>query len=287
MVISITEALPIIMINNVDYTYKSGTKALRGIKLNIYKSELVSIMGQNGAGKTTLIRTLNGLLRPNNGNIYIEGENIQNKNIAQLSKDVGIIFQNPEHQLFANTVKQEIEFSLKSFDLTKEERDQKVQNILEEFNFKRYEERSPLNLSGGEKKKLALASIISRDPQILVFDEPTLGQDAKEIKFFINLIEKERQKGKTIIIITHNIEFALNFIPRTILMARGKILGDGPTRKILTNLSLVQQSSLILPQITQFKKNLEEIGLNVPEDLHSREDMVKYLSNIIKTNRKR
>jgi energy-coupling factor transport system ATP-binding protein len=275
------------MVNDVEFTYSSGTKALKNINLNIYKGELLGIMGQNGAGKTTLIRTLNGLIKPNKGEIYIQGENINNKSIAQVSKDVGIIFQNPEHQLFANSVKQEIEFSLKSFDMTKEEKQQKVEQVLEEFDFKKYEDRSPLNLSGGEKKKLALASIISRDPEILIFDEPTLGQDAREIKFFIDLIQNERQKGKTIIIITHNVEFTLNFIPRTLLMANGKIIGDGPTRKILTNKSLVKKSSLILPQVSIFKQNLKNIGLEVPEELYSREEITKFLSTLIKKNIKK
>lgn len=275
------------MVNDVEFTYNSGTKALKNINLNIYKGELLGIMGQNGAGKTTLIRTLNGLIKPNKGEIFIQGENINNKSIAQVSKNVGIIFQNPEHQLFANSVKEEIEFSLKSFDMTKEEKQQKVEQVLEEFDFKKYEDRSPLNLSGGEKKKLALASIISRDPEILIFDEPTLGQDAKEIRFFIDLIQNERQKGKTIIIITHNVEFTLNFIPRTLLMTNGKIIADGPTRKILTNKSLVKKSSLILPQVSIFKQDLKNIGLDIPEELYSREEIIKFLSTLIKTNIKK
>lgn len=275
------------MVNDVEFTYNSGTKALKNINLNIYKGELLGIMGQNGAGKTTLIRTLNGLIKPNKGEIFIQGENINNKSIAQVSKNVGIIFQNPEHQLFANSVKEEIEFSLKSFDMTKEEKQQKVEQVLEEFDFKKYEDRSPLNLSGGEKKKLALASIISRDPEILIFDEPTLGQDAKEIRFFIDLIQNERQKGKTIIIITHNVEFTLNFIPRTLLMTNGKIIADGPTRKILTNKSLVKKSSLILPQVSIFKQDLKKIGLDIPEEVYSREEIIKFLSTLIKTNIKK
>ncbi len=285
--IKIADNLPIIMVNDVEFTYNSGTKALKNINLNIYKGELLGIMGQNGAGKTTLIRTLNGLIKPNKGEIFIQGENINNKSIAQVSKNVGIIFQNPEHQLFANSVKEEIEFSLKSFDMTKEEKQQKVEQVLEEFDFKKYEDRSPLNLSGGEKKKLALASIISRDPEILIFDEPTLGQDAKEIRFFIDLIQNERQKGKTIIIITHNVEFTLNFIPRTLLMTNGKIIADGPTRKILTNKSLVKKSSLILPQVSIFKQDLKKIGLDIPEEVYSREEIIKFLSTLIKTNIKK
>lgn len=276
------EELPIILIKDVDYTYPNKTVALKKINLNIYKGELVGIMGMNGAGKTTLIRTLNGLIRPLKGNVYIDGENIKSKNIGTTSKKVGIIFQNPYHQVFSNTVEEEIKFSLKSLNLSKEEIQNRTNDVLNTFNLKKYKERSPLNLSGGETKKLALASIFCRDPEILVFDEPTLGQDAKEIDFFVNLINKEKDRGKTIIIVTHNIEFAIEYIPRIILMVNGSIIADGPTKKILTNEFLVDKSSLILPQIRQFNIALNEIGIQCPEDINSKSEMINFLTNYLK-----
>lgn len=276
------EELPIILIKDVDYTYPNKTAALKKINLNIYKGELVGIMGMNGAGKTTLIRTLNGLIRPLKGNVYIDGENIKSKNIGTTSKKVGIIFQNPYHQVFSNTVEEEIKYSLKSLNLSKEEIQNRTNDVLNTFNLKKYKERSPLNLSGGETKKLALASIFCRDPEILVFDEPTLGQDAKEIDFFVNLINKEKDRGKTIIIVTHNIEFAIEYIPRIILMVNGSIIADGPTKKILTNEFLVDKSSLILPQIRQFNIALNEIGIQCPEDINSKSEMINFLTNYLK-----
>ena len=276
------EELPIIIIKNVDYTYPNRTVALKQINLNIYKGELVGIMGMNGAGKTTLIRTLNGLIRPVKGNVYIDGENIKSKNIGTISKKVGIIFQNPYHQVFSNTVEEEIKFSLKNLNLSKEEIQNRTNDVLNRFNLKKYKERSPLNLSGGETKKLALASIFCRDPEILVFDEPTLGQDAKEIDFFVNLINKEKDRGKTIIIVTHNIEFAIEYIPRTILMANGNIIADGPTKKVLTNEFLVDTSSLILPQIRQLNIALNEMGIQCPENINSKSEMTHFLTNYLK-----
>ncbi|MFX0020892.1 MAG: energy-coupling factor ABC transporter ATP-binding protein [Candidatus Hermodarchaeota archaeon] len=277
-----TKEIPLIMIRDVAYKYPNGTQALKAINLNIYKGELIAIMGKNGAGKTSLIRTLNGLIRPTEGDIYIEKENINSKSIASLSKKVGIIFQNPLHQLFSNSVEEEIKFSLKSFDLDKEEIQDRIDKTLNEFNLEKYRVRSPLNLSGGESKKLAIASIICRDPEILVFDEPTLGQDAKEIEFFINLIRNERKRGKTIIIITHNIEFAYEYLPRTILMVDGQIIADGPTKDILNNEILIKRTSLVQPQIWQFCAALKENSFLETEDIASKESLVVYLRNYLK-----
>jgi len=274
-------SLPLIMVNDVDYVYSNGTVALNHISLNINHGELLAIMGQNGAGKTTLIRTFNGLIRPTKGSVYIDGENIDLKTIANISKKVGIIFQNPMHQLFSNTLEDEIKFSLKNLNLNKEEIQLKVDQVLDEFDLEKYRKRSPLNLSGGESKKLAIASILCRDPDILVFDEPTLGQDAKEINFFLGLIKNELKRGKTIIIVTHNIEFTVEHVPRTILMSGGRIIADGPTQNIFTNEFLISKSSLIMPQIYIFKQELQKIGVFVPKEVTRKNDLVNFLDNYL------
>lgn len=273
--------LPLIMVHDVDYVYSNGTEALKQVSLNINQGEFVAIMGQNGAGKTTLIRTFNGLIRPTRGSIFIEGENIDSKSIATISKKVGIIFQNPMHQLFSNTLEEEIKFSLKNLNLNKEEIQKKVDQILEQFNLEKYRKRSPLNLSGGESKKLAVASIICRDPDILVFDEPTLGQDAKEIEFFLGLIKNELERGKTVIMVTHNIEFTVEHVPRTILMGGGHIIADGPTQSIFTNEFLVSKSSLIMPQLYLFKQELQKIGINIPKEILGENELINLLENYL------
>jgi energy-coupling factor transport system ATP-binding protein len=261
--------------------YSNGTIALKQVSLNIKKGEFIAIMGQNGAGKTTLIRTFNGLIRPTKGSIFLEGENIDSKTIATISKKVGVIFQNPMHQLFSTTLEDEIKFSLKSLDLNKEEIQIKVDQILEEFDLEKYRKRSPFNLSGGESKKLATASILCRDPDVLVFDEPTLGQDAKEINFFLGLIKSELERGKTIIMVTHNIEFTVEHVPRTILMSGGQIIADGPTQSIFTNEFLISKSSLIMPQIYLFKKELQKIGITIPKEAIRESEIINFLDNYL------
>ena len=274
---------PLIMVHDVDYVYSNGTIALKQVSLNIKKGEFIAIMGQNGAGKTTLIRTFNGLIRPTKGSIFLEGENIDSKTIATISKKVGVIFQNPMHQLFSNTLEDEIKFSLKNLNLDKEEIQIKVDQTLEEFNLEKYRKRSPFNLSGGESKKLATASILCRDPDVLVFDEPTLGQDAKEIKFFLGLIKHELERGKTIIMVTHNIEFTVEHVPRTILMSGGQIIADGPTQSIFTNEFLISKSSLIMPQIYLFKKELQKIGITIPEEVIRESEIIDFLDDYLES----
>ena len=272
---------PLIMVHDVDYVYSNGTIALKQVSLNIKKGEFIAIMGQNGAGKTTLIRTFNGLIRPTKGSIFLEGENIDSKTIATISKKVGVIFQNPMHQLFSTTIEDEIKFSLKSLNLDKEEIQIKVDQILKEFDLEKYRKRSPFNLSGGESKKLATASILCRDPDVLVFDEPTLGQDAKEINFFLGLIKSELERGKTIIMVTHNIEFTVEHVPRTILMSGGQIIADGPTQSIFTNEFLISKSSLIMPQIYLFKKELQKIGITIPKEVIRESEIINFLENYL------
>jgi energy-coupling factor transport system ATP-binding protein len=277
--------IPQILLENVGFVYPNGTEALKNINLKICKNELIGIMGKNGAGKTTLIRTFNGLIRPTKGSIYLNGENINSKSIANLSQKVGIIFQNPMHQLFANSVEDEIKFSLKSLDSFKGEINSRIEKILEQFKLSKYKNRSPLNLSGGETKKLAVASILCRNPEILILDEPTLGQDAHEIEFLTELIKKERENGKTIIIITHNIEFAIEYIPRTVFMIDGQIIADGPTVNLFNNKSLVEKVSLIQPQIYKFITALNEQGFEVPQNLMSKNQIIKFIENYLKSKR--
>ena len=278
--------LPHIMINHAEYTYPNGTTALKEISLNIERGAFIRIMGSNGAGKSTLVKTINGLIRPQKGSIFINGDSNLSKSVAELSRKVGIVFQNPDHQLFSNSVREEVRFSLNSIMSDKNQIQERVEQVLNKFYLKQFEDRSPLTLSGGQKKRLALASIVCRDPEILIFDEPTLGQDRKGVEFFINLLKEERGKNKTIIIITHNIEFAYEYIPRIVVMFDGRIIGDGSTHEILQNQGLIERASLILPQIIQLKSSLLEMGLDIPRNISTQGQIIDFLTNIFRSNDK-
>lgn len=281
-----TKKSPQIIVNKLNYQYPDGTIALKGINLNIYEGEVVGLMGKNGAGKSTLIKTFNSLLTPTSGTIIIDDQIINEVFTSELSKKVGIVFQNPELQLFANSVEDEIKFSLKNLKMTKENLEKKIEETLKTYNLENFRDRSPFNLSGGEKKRLAIASIMCRDPNIIIFDEPTIGQDASGVEFIKNLIKKNASFGKTLIMVSHDIEFVIDIVPRVILMADGNIIADGPTNKILSQDTILQMSSLISPQLIQLRKLLAEFDNNVPENVYKMGEMIRYLSSYFKNTNK-
>ena len=242
--------------HNVSFSYTKDKSALENINLKIGKKEFVGLLGENGAGKTTLAKCINRLLKPQSGDILIDGINNKEFSVAELAKRIGYVFQNSDHQIFAQSVEDEIKFGLKNLKFDKEEIEERMEKILNELNLIKYRETSPFDLSGGERKRVALASILCLDPDILILDEPTLGQDSRQKKYLIKLIDELRDKGKTVIIITHDIEFASEYIPRIILMAKGQIIADGPNEIITKNEFVLNKASLILPQLSRLSQIL-------------------------------
>ena len=249
-----------ISIQNVTFHYPDGPDVLQGTNLEIHDGEFVAIMGENGAGKTTLVKMFNGLLKPDKGTITVDGINTRKKSVAQLSRDVGLIFQNPDNQLFAETVAQELAFSLRNFGFSEDVITKRVTSILNTLDLERYEKSSPFVLSGGERKRVALGAILVWDPKHVIMDEPTIGQDYLQKDRLRNFIMQLVSQGKTIVIVTHDVEFVAECKPRVVLLSHGKVIGDGPATTILTNSTLVQQASLVLPQISTLMKNLTDLG---------------------------
>lgn len=245
---------------DVYFTYPNGVEALRGVSLKIMDGEFIAIMGQNGAGKTTLVKHFNGLFKPTKGKVLVDGVDTRKVSVATLARKVGFVFQNPDHQLFSETVEDEISFALKNFGFDDKIIRERVDWALNLLDLTHYRKASPFMLSGGERKRVALASVLAWDPKILILDEPTIGQDSYQKERLRQFIIQMNQQGKTVIIVTHDIEFVVECEPRVILMANGKIIADGEAREILTDPELINKSSLILPEITQVFIRLNDFG---------------------------
>ena len=254
-----------IIVENLYFTYPNGVKALLGVNLKIEDGEFVAIMGQNGAGKTTLVKHMNGLLKPTRGRVLVDGVDTRRVSVAWLARKVGLVFQNPDHQLFSETVEEEISFALKNFGYDKKTIKRRVEWALKMLDLERYRKVSPFMLSGGERKRVALASVLAWDPKIIILDEPTIGQDYMQKEKLRQFILQLNQQGKTIIVVTHDVEFIAECNPRIILMKQGRIMVSGKAEEILTNEDLVKEASITLPEIAKLFKCLEGYGfpLNV------------------------
>ena len=250
-----------IEIEDVHFRYPGGVEALKGVTLTIRDGEFVAIMGQNGAGKTTLVKHFNGLLKPSTGKVRVDNTETTKTSVASLSKTVGFVFQNPDHQLFSETVEEEIAFALKNFGFTEEAIGKQITWALNLLSLIQYRKTSPFMLSGGERKRVALASVLAWDPQMLILDEPTIGQDHEQKERLRQFIVQLQTQGKTVVIVTHDVEFVAECNPRVILMREGKIVADGKGKEILTNRDALTQSSIILPQIAQIFTHLTALGL--------------------------
>ncbi len=252
---------PLIRVEELSFAYPNGVQALRKVSLTIHKSEFVAIMGENGAGKTTLVKHLNGLLRPQAGRITFEGADIADLSVAALSRKVGLVFQNPDDQLFSENVESEISFALDNFGFEKDVVEKRVGWSLNLLDIEKYRKSSPFILSGGERKRVALASVLAWDPDVVVLDEPTIGQDYRQKERLRHFLAQLRTQGKTIIIVTHDVEFVAECEPRIVLMAEGEIICDGTTKEIMTDVDAMKRASVAPPMITKVFSKLSEYGL--------------------------
>lgn len=268
-----------ISVENVSFYYSSGVEALKNISIEIGENEFIAIMGENGAGKTTLVKHLNGILKPTKGNVYVNGLNTKKQSVAELSREVGLVFQNPDHQLFCETVEEEIAFGLRNFGFSEKSISEKITWVLEFLDLKRYRMSSPFMLSGGERKRVALAAVLAWNPSVVVLDEPTIGQDYAQKDRLRRLILQLHSQGKTIIMVTHDVEFVADCNPKVVMMADGRILANVTAKEGLTDYELVSKASLIPPQITQLFHKLSD--LDVPQnviDLHEAQQLIQLMS---------
>jgi len=244
-----------IEIKDLQFSYPGGVEALRGVSLTIDSGEQVAIVGQNGAGKTTLVKHLNGLLQPTSGSVTIENWDTKKVPVAQLAARVGYVFQNPDEQLFSRTVGEEVNFGPRNLKLVKSE--MLVRDALKLTELTDKKDTNPYDLSPTWRKMVALASVISMDTPIVIFDEPTTGQDAASVARIAHVIAELRGRGKTVITITHDIDFCAENFERVIAMSQGRILLDGPASSVLGQEDVLAQTYVDPPQLTRLGKRLK------------------------------
>lgn len=269
-------AEPIIEVIDVSYIYPNGVRALDGINLRINRGEFVAIMGENGAGKTTLVKHFIGLLKPTEGRVLIDGIDTSQVTVASLARKVGLVFQNPDDQLFAESVEEEIAFALRNFGYSEDVVAKRVNWALHLLDIERYRDSSPFTLSGGERKRVALASVLAWDPEVVVLDEPTIGQDYAQKERLRHFLMQLRSQGKTTIIVTHDVEFVAECEPRVILMAEGRILADGPARRVLSDMEALEKASITPPEVVRVLRKLSPYG--VPCDVLDVEEAAKVIA---------
>ncbi len=250
-------ASPIIEVRDVSYLYEGGQKAaLDHVSLTVQRGAFIAFVGQNRAGKTTLAKTFNGILRPTSGEVIVEGHETREAGLDVLARIVGYVYQNPDHQIFSNTVKEEVAFGPRNLGLPLEEVNQAVQHALELVDMQQDADTYPFLLGRGQRQKLAVASVIAMGSPVLVVDEPTTGLDLRGSLSIMELLRQWNADGRTIIIITHDMQIVAEYAQHTVVMAQGRVLADGPTRHVLTDQAVLAQAFLKAPQITRLAQSL-------------------------------
>ncbi len=273
-----TSEEPIISCRDVWYEYPDGTAALKGVSLDIFEGEFVGLVGRNGSGKTTLAKLFNGLYRPTRGKILVDRVDVATASVAELTSRVGYSFQNPDDQIFAKTVRDELAFGPRNLKLSQDEIGRRVEASASEVEITPYLEANPFNLSQGLRQRVAVASVLTLNPKVLIVDEPTTGQDFARSKIVMNLAKILCDRGRTIIVISHNMDLVGEYCQRLVVMLDGQVLVSGRTREVFSQPELIGQSSLEPPQVTQVGQALRDLGL--PPDVLTITEMSEIMSGV-------
>lgn len=273
---------PILKLEHIEYVYSSGTayekRALKDINLDIYEGEFVGVIGHTGSGKSTMIQHLNGLMKATSGALYYNGENIYDEkyNLRQLRNNVGLVFQYPEHQLFEIDVLTDVCFGPKNQGLTEEECKKRALEALELVGLsEKYYDTSPFDLSGGQKRRVAIAGVLAMRPKVLVLDEPTAGLDPKgrdEILDQIAYLQKER--NLTVILVSHSMEDIAKYVDRIVVMNKGRKMYDGEPKEVFAHYKELEKVGLAAPQVTYIMHALSEKGMHVNTEVTTIEEAV-------------
>lgn len=247
-------AKPAVSFEDVCFSYPGGGASVQNLELAVYPGELVGVVGQNGAGKTTLTKLLNGLLKPSSGVVTVAGLDTREAPVSRIAAHVSTLFQNPDRQICRDTVLDEVAFGLVLTGTPQEEARERAQRVIERFGLPA--EEAPFSLSRGQRQKIALASVVVMEPEVIVLDEPTSGLDYRECMTVMETVSEMAERGSAVIMVCHDMEVVSDFAERLVVMAQGRILGRGPTRQVFGEGDLMREASIAPPQVTELSERL-------------------------------
>ena len=269
-------------VQNIKYSYNKDYQALKGVSLKVEKGEMVALLGKNGAGKSTLFLHLNGIYEPDEGKVFIDGEELKydkksllkfrqkvgivKKSLLKFRQKVGIVFQNPDDQIFAPTVEEDVAFGPLNLKLPMEEVQKRVTESLARVGMSGFEKKAPHHLSGGQKKRVAIAGILAMQPEIMVLDEPTAGLDPQGVRGLSKLLKELNDEGITIIISTHEVDLVPNYAKKVFVLVDGLLIAEGTPKEIFAQPEILDQANLEVPIVTELFQNLEKEGFDMNND---------------------
>lgn len=251
----------ILQVRDLQYAYSDEKMALKGVDLDIRQGERIAVMGSNGAGKSTFFLNINGVLQSGHGEIFYRGQKMTKKTMNDLRKNVGIVFQDADSQIIASTVQSEVSFGPMNLKLSRNDVRDRVDEALSYMNLTDFRHRPPHYLSGGEKKRVSIADIIAMHPEIIIFDEPTAALDPVNADMLEEVLEKMAQEGKTIMISTHDVDFAYRWAERVVVFCDGKIIADDAPLAVFSNETVIRQANLKRPMMLDIFETMREKGL--------------------------
>lgn len=246
-----------LIIDDVGFIYPGGADALRGVSLHISEGESIAFIGENGAGKTTLMKHLNGLLKPTRGRVTVGDWDTKEHTVAKMASRVGFVFQNPDDQIVERTVADEVAFGPRRLGQSEAEVAANCAAALASVGMSAESSTNPYDLSAPQRKLVTLASVLAMRTPVVIFDEPTMGQDARGLKLIGNIIEELKREGRIVLIITHDIDFCAAHFARVVAMADGQVLIDGPAADVLTRTDVLATTNVEPPQIIRLAQALE------------------------------
>lgn len=282
-----------IVIENLSHVYMKGSpfekKALDGVNLSVEEGQFVALIGHTGSGKSTLIQHINGLLKPSEGRIMVDGLDLTSKEtkLSEVRKKVGLVFQYPEYQLFEETVEKDIAYGPGNLGLSSNDIENRVKKamLMVGLDYEKYKGVSPFELSGGQKRRVAIAGVVAMEPKVLILDEPTAGLDPKGRDDILGQIRKlHKEYNMTIILVSHSMEDVAKVADRIVVMERGKIILDGSPVEVFREVNTLERVGLAVPQVTYLVRALREKGFNISQDIYTvkqaKEEIIKALRGV-------